>query len=219
VSAEAWPPLPLADWKDTYHALHMWTQMVGKLQLALTPLTNHWWNVTLHVTAGGLTTLPMPIGPDVSTVAFDFVDHVLRIDTSRGERREIPLAPQPVAQLYERFMAALGELGIPARIWPMPVEVPDRVRFDRDTTGAYDRDAARRCWRILFETDAVLKEFRARFIGKCSPVSFLLGRLRSGGDTLLRAAGAAAAGRGRDDPRGLLPRGEQRGMVAGRRGH
>jgi hypothetical protein len=105
----------------------------------------------------------------------DFVDHVLRIDTSRGERREIPLALQPVAQFYQRFMAALGDLGIPVRIWPMPVEVPDPVRFDRDTAGAYDPDAARRCWRILFETDAVFKEFRARFIGKCSPVHFFWG--------------------------------------------
>jgi hypothetical protein len=175
VSGEAWPPLPLAEWKDTFHALHMRAQMVGKLQLRLTALTNHWWNVTFLVNARGLATQPMPVGNDVCTAAFDFVDHVLRIDTSRGERREIPLAPQPVARFYEKFMAALGELGISARIWPMPVEVPDPVRFDRDTTAAYDPDAARRCWRILYETDAVLREFRARFIGKCSPVHFFWG--------------------------------------------
>src|SRR6185503_536360 len=145
-----WPALPLADWKDTYRTLHMWTQIVGKVQLALTPRTNHWWNVALHVTARGLTTGPMPVGPDVFTVAFDFVDQVVRIDLSRGERCEIPLAPQPVAHFYERFMATLRALGIPARIWPMPVEVPEPVRFDRDTTGAYDGDAAQRCWRILY---------------------------------------------------------------------
>ena len=91
MNEEAWPPLPLADWKETYHSLHMWTQMVGKLQLALTPRTNHWWNVALHMTARGLTTTPMPVGPDVFTVAFDFVDQVLRIEVSRGDRREIPL--------------------------------------------------------------------------------------------------------------------------------
>ena len=99
-----WPALPLADWKDTYRTLHMWTQIVGKVQLALTPRTNHWWNVALHVTARGLTTGPMPVGPDVFTVAFDFVDQVLRIDLSRGERREIPLAPQPVAHFYEQLL-------------------------------------------------------------------------------------------------------------------
>jgi len=171
----AWPPLPLADWKETYRTLHMWTQMVGKLQLALTPRTNHWWNVALHMTARGLTTTPMPVGPDVFTVAFDFVDHVLRIEVSRGDRREIPLAPQPVAHFYERLMANLRALGIEARIWPMPVEVPGPVRFDRDPSGAYDPDSARRCWRILFEADAVMNEFRARFIGKCSPVHFFWG--------------------------------------------
>ena len=172
---DAWPPLPLAEWRATYRTLHMWTQMAGKVQLALTPRINHWWNVTLHVTARGLATMPIPVGPDVFTVAFDFVDQVLRIEVSRGDRREIPLAPQPVARFYERFMAALRALGIEARIWPMPVEVPDPVRFDRDPSGEYDPDAARRCWRILFAVDAVLEEFRARFIGKCSPVHFFWG--------------------------------------------
>src|SRR5438093_7615853 len=172
---DAWPPLPLAEWKPTYRTLHMWTQMAGKVQLALTPRTNHWWNVALHVTARGLATMPIPHGADVFTVTFDFVDQTLRIDLSRGERREIPLAPQPIANFYERFMATLRALGIEARIWPMPVEVPDPVRFDRDSLGDYDGEAARRCWRILFETDAVFKEFRARFIGKCSPVHFFWG--------------------------------------------
>jgi uncharacterized protein DUF5996 len=174
-TGDAWPPLPLAAWKPTYRTLHMWTQMAGKVQLALTPRTNHWWNVALHVTARGLATTPMPHGADVFTVTFDFVDQALRIDLSRGERREIPLAPQPVANFYERFMATLRALGIEVRIWPMPVEVPDPVRFDRDSLGDYDGEAARRCWRILFEADAVFKEFRARFIGKCSPVHFFWG--------------------------------------------
>jgi hypothetical protein len=173
--SEAWPALPLLEWKETYRTLHMWTQMAGKVQLALTPRTNHWWNVVLHVTARGLTTMPIPHGPDVFTVAFDFVDQVLRIDRSDGERREIPLVTQSVARFYERFMTTLRALGIEVRIWPMPFEVPDPVRFTLDTSGAYDADAARRCWRILFEADAVLNEFRARFIGKCSPVHFFWG--------------------------------------------
>jgi hypothetical protein len=173
--SDAWPTLPLAEWKATYRTLHMWTQMAGKVQLALTPRINHWWNVTLHVTARGLATMPIPAGPDVFTMTFDFVDQVLRIDLSSGDRREIPLAAQPIAHFYERFMATLRALGIEARVWPMPVEVPDPVRFDRDPSGEYDADSARRCWRILAEVDAVLKEFRARFIGKCSPVHFFWG--------------------------------------------
>src|SRR5216684_4304218 len=172
---DTWPALPLAEWKDTYRTLHRWTQMVGKVQLALTPRTNHFWNVTLHPSARGLTTMAIPVGTGACTMAFDFVDHVLRIDVGRGDRRLIPLAPQPIAQFYERFVATLRALGIQARIWPMPVEVPDPIRFDRDPSGAYDPDSARRCWRILFEAGAVMNEFRARFIGKCSPVHFFWG--------------------------------------------
>jgi hypothetical protein len=174
-SREAWPPLPLAAWKETYHALHMWTQMAGKVQLALTPLTNHWWNVALHATARGLTTNPIPHARGPFTLEFDLVDHRLRIDLGRGERRDIPLVPQSVARFYEGFVAALRELGIEARIRPTPTEVPDPVRFDRDTAGEYDAEAANRCWRILQQVDAVLREFRAGFIGKCSPVHFFWG--------------------------------------------
>jgi len=172
---DKWPALPLAEWKDTYRTLHRWTQMVGKVQLALTPRTNHFWNVTLHLNARGLTTMAIPVGTGACTIDFDFVDHVLRIDVGHGDRRLIPLAPQPIAQFYERFMATLRALGIQARIWPMPVEVPDPIRFDRDTAGAYDAAAVERFWRILVRVDAILGEFRARFIGKCSPVHFFWG--------------------------------------------
>jgi hypothetical protein len=171
---EPWPQLPLADWKDTYRTLHRWTQMVGKVQLALTPRTNHFWNATLRVSARGLTTLAMPVGTSACTIDFDFIDHLLRIDLA-GERREIPLASQPIARFYERFVAALRALGIRARIWPMPVEVPDPVRFDRDQAGAYDPEAVERFWRILVGVEAVLGEFRARYVGKCSPVHFFWG--------------------------------------------
>jgi len=171
----AWPPLPLAEWKQTYRTLHMWTQMAGKVQLALTPRTNHWWNTALQVTARGLTTTAMPYGTEAATIAFDFIDQVLRIDLSRGDRREIPLIPQSVAVFYERFRAALHELDIDVKIWPMPVELPDPVCFTLDTSGAYDGDAVQRFWRVLYEVNAVLNEFRARYIGKCSPVHFFWG--------------------------------------------
>lgn len=172
---EAWPPLPLADWKGTHHALHMWMQMVGKVQLALTPRTNHWWNAAFLVTAHGLTTPPLLHASGPFTIEFDLVNHVLRIERDRGDEHRIPLAAQTVAQFYQQLRTTLRDLGIDVRIWPMPVEVPDPVRFDQDATGEYDPAAVGRLWRILQQTDAVLKEFRSRFIGKCSPVHFFWG--------------------------------------------
>jgi hypothetical protein len=172
---DAWPALPLSAWKETYRTLHRWTQMAGKLQLALTPRTNHWWNVALHVTARGLATGPIPHARGPFTLEFDLADHVLRLDLAGGERRDLLLAPQSVAAFYEKFVATLRGAGIDTRIWPMPVEVPDPVRFDRDTAGEYDAQAAGRCGRILAQVDAVLREFRAGFIGKCSPVHFFWG--------------------------------------------
>ena len=165
----------LEGWQETYRTLHMWTQMVGKVRLALAPLTNHWWNVTQYVTARGLTTSAIPFGPRSFEIAFDFVDHVLRIETSDGERRELPLVPQSVARFYESFVAALRSLAIDVHIWPVPCEVEEPVRFTRDTRGAYDADAAHRFWRVLAGADAVMHEFRACFIGKCSPVHFFWG--------------------------------------------
>ncbi len=149
--------------------------MVGKIRLAHAPPTNHWWQVTLYLTARGLTTSPIPHGERSFEIAFDFIDHVLWIETGEGARGEIPLVPQSVARFYERFRAALRALELPDRIWPVPSEVAEPVRFDADARGDYDADAAHRCWRVLAGTDAVLKEFRGRFIGKCSPVHFFWG--------------------------------------------
>lgn len=170
-----WPPLPLEEWQETYRTLHMWTQMVGKVRLALAPRVNHWWEVTLVVNARGMTTSVIPYGSRSFEIEFDFVDHLLRIDVSDGAHREIPLVPQSVARFYEGFEAALRALDIRVKIWPVPSEVPDPVRFTLDTRGAYDPEAAHRFWRILAAADAVFKQFRARFIGKCSPVHFFWG--------------------------------------------
>jgi len=170
-----WPPLPLAAWSETYRTLHMWAQMVGKVRLALTPLINHWWNVTLYVNARGLTTAPMAYGARDLEISFDFVDHVLRIDVSSGDRRELALAPLTVAQFYRHLMMALDALGVPVKIWPMPVEIPNPIRFTDDHAGAYDAEYAQRWWRIVSQVHAISQEFRARFIGKCSPVHFFWG--------------------------------------------
>ena len=128
---DAWPALPLAEWNDTRATLHMWTQIVGKLRLALSPHVNHWWEVPLYVSARGLTTSPIPYRFGILEVEFDFIDHALRIVTSRGETKTIPLAPRSVADFYREFMATLASLQVDAKIWPMPVEIPNPIRFDR----------------------------------------------------------------------------------------
>jgi hypothetical protein len=176
MSDEIWPALPYDAWKDTYATLHMWSQVVGKIALAQAPPINHSWGVTLRVTARGLTTLPLPHGTRSFTIAFDLIDHVLQIDTSDGDRRELALAPQTVADFYSDVMATLDAMRLPVKIWPMPVEIPSPIRFDQDTVHhAYDPEAANRFWRVLVQIDRVFNECRCRFVGKCSPVQFFWG--------------------------------------------
>jgi len=173
---EAWPPLPLDEWRDTYATLHMWTQVVGKIRLAQAPLVNHWWNVTLYVTPRGLTTGAIPHGTRTFRIDFDFVDHRLEIATSDGGRLSTALEPRSVADFHCEVMGGLEILGIPVRIWSTPVEIESPIPFERDEEhAAYDPDAANRLWRILVQSDRVMSEFRGRFLGKCSPVHFFWG--------------------------------------------
>ena len=173
---EIFPVLPLDSWKDTLATLHMWTQVVGKVRLRLCPLVNHWWNVPFYVTARGMTTSAMPYDGGIVEVQFDFVDHTLIVETSDGSKRTLALKPQTVAEFYKRFMAALGEIGVDVKIWTTPCELPDPIPFEKDQVHAsYDAEAVHRFWRILVWVDAVLKEFRAGFIGKVSPVHFFWG--------------------------------------------
>jgi hypothetical protein len=172
----AWPALPLKEWEATRATLHMWTQMVGKVKLALCPLVNHWWNVSLHINSCGLTTGPIPYDGRVFEIHFDFVKHVLQIRTSDGRERQIALEPRSVADFYGEFMEALESLGIHVKIWPMPVEVTNPIRFDEDRVHAsYDPEYANRFWRILVSVGSVFDEFRGRFLGKSSPVHFFWG--------------------------------------------
>jgi hypothetical protein len=176
VAGNRWPLLPLQDWQDTYDTLHMWTQMVGKVRLALSPRVNHFWEVTLYVSARGLTTSPIPYERGIFEIEFDFLHHHLAIWTSDGSSKTIPLAPRTVADFYREFTAALESLGIRVKIWPMPVEVPNPIAFDKDITHAsYDREAVSRFWHALILVDTIFKEFRGRFIGKDSPVHFFWG--------------------------------------------
>jgi hypothetical protein len=173
----SWPELKFSEWKDTLATLHMWTQVVGKIRLVQTPLVNHWWNVPLYVSARGLTTSAMPYRDGrVFEIEFDFIDHQLRIECSDGTIKTLALRPQSVADFYAEVFAALRVLGIDLKIWTMPVEVPDPIRFEEDNIHAsYDAEYANRFWRALVKMDEVFKEFRASFIGKVSPVHFFWG--------------------------------------------
>jgi hypothetical protein len=171
-----WPALGLSGWEDTRDTLHMWLQVVGKIRLGLTPLINHWWNVPLYVSARGLTTSLMHADRVGVEIEFDFIDHVLELRTTSGERRHVRLEPQPVAAFYRATMAALDGLGIHVAVFPRPSEVRDAIPFDRDDVHhSYDSEAVHRFWLALVQVDRVLTEFRSRFIGKASPVHLFWG--------------------------------------------
>jgi hypothetical protein len=175
-TAGSWPELPLEAWRETYATLHMWTQIVGKLRLALTPLVNHWWNVPLYVTSRGLGTGAMPCGGRDLEINFDFINHELVFTCSDGGRSVLALRPRSVADFYEQVMKSLAGLGVNVRIWPTPVEVSDPIPFAEDQQHAsYDPEYASRLWQILIRTAQVFGEFRGKFIGKCSPVHFFWG--------------------------------------------
>ena len=174
--AAIWPELPYAAWKDTCATLHLWTQIVGKVRLALTPWLNHSWHVTLYVTARGLSTGPMPADGRELEIEFDFLDHVLWLRTTYGHFRQIMLRPVSVAEFYGEVMHALAALGVAVRINEMPSEIPDAVRFSADRThAAYDADYANRHFRVLLATHRVFSHFRTGFLGKVSPVHFFWG--------------------------------------------
>jgi uncharacterized protein DUF5996 len=172
----SWPPLVYADWQDTCATLQLWTQIVGKIRLALAPPVNHWWHVPLYLTSRGLTTSPMPYHGQTFQIDFDFIDHALRIATSDGRRESLALVPRSVADFYAEIMGRLRTLGLEVRIWTMPVEIADPIRFEQDHIhAAYDPVQANRFWWVLAEVDQVFAAFRGRFLGKSSPVHFFWG--------------------------------------------
>ncbi|MEO5659337.1 MAG: DUF5996 family protein [Polaromonas sp.] len=173
---EPWPELPLSEWQDSYTTLHMWTQIVGKIRLTQTPWVNHSWHVSLYLTSRGLTTSPIPFGNRTCQIDFDFIDHRLLISVSDGGVASMALRPRPVADFYAELMAKLAELGLGVKIHTTPNELVDGIPFEHDYThAAYDAPYVHRLWRVLVQSDRVLKEFRSRFIGKCSPVHFFWG--------------------------------------------
>lgn len=176
MTERTWPDLAYDAWADTCQTLHRWTQVVGKIRLVQSPYVNHTWHCPLYLTARGLTTSPIPHGDRLFSIDFDFVSHRLVIQPADDEPRILPLEPMSVATFYARVMESLDGLGLPVSIYTTPNEIPDAEPLDRDQThAAYDAAAAERFWRALLQMDRVLKRFRSRFIGKCSPVHFFWG--------------------------------------------
>jgi hypothetical protein len=172
----AWPALPFSEWQATAETLQLWTQIVGKVRLTLSPWINHSWHVTFYLTARGLTTSPIPYGLHTFELRFDFIDHHLQILKSDGQQHLIELRPKAVTQFYREVMQGLAELELPVKINLLPNEIPDGIPFDRDETHrSYDPEFANRFWRVLVQADRVFKKFRSRFCGKCSPVHFFWG--------------------------------------------
>ncbi len=173
---EGWPALPYEAWRDTCQTLHMWTQIVGKVRMELSPFLNHWWHVTLYVTPRGLTTSAIPYHGGSFDVTFDFLEHTLFLRTSEGTTKALPLIPRSVASFYREFMDCLFALGIQVTINTLPSEVSDPIRCDLDEVHAsYDPLYAQRFWRILTQTAAVMERYRSPFLGKSSPVHFFWG--------------------------------------------
>lgn len=170
------PSLPYHEWRETRDTLHLWTQIVGKIRLALTPRINHWWNVPLYVSAHGLTTSAITIADRCFEIEFDFLQDVLRVRADDGRERVVELAPRTVADFYAATMAAVNDVGIACRIWTLPCELTNPIPFTHDTVHrSYDRDYVLRFWHCLSRIEAVLTRFRAGFIGKCSPIHLFWG--------------------------------------------
>jgi len=202
-TTEIFPPLVLAEWQETKDTLHLWTQIVGKIRLAQTPLTNHFWNVPLYVSARGLATSAMPYERGVFEIEFDFIEHHLVIKTSEGAAEKIRLEPKSVARFYEEVMTTLATLGINTEIRNLPDEIPGAIPFTEDETHkSYDGEYANRFWQVLIRVDKIFNESRSKFIGKVSPVHFFWGSFdlavtrfngerapeREGADSIMREA-------------------------------
>jgi hypothetical protein len=174
--ADLWPAIPYKESQPTLDTLHMWTQMVGKTRLALSPMENHWWQVPLYVSPHGLNTSSIPYEEIFFDAEFDFLNDRLMLRTSTGLERAVGLYPRTVADFYKEYMSAIESLGIKLKINSMPVEFADPIPFEKDTKHAsYDKAYVTRLWRVLINCDEIFKEFRSDFIGKCSPVNFFWG--------------------------------------------
>lgn len=176
MNSTAWPELPWNSWSDTANTLHMWMQIVGKTRLALTPLQNHWWNVPLYVSARGLSTSAMAYNDDVLDIEFDFLQHELQMRMGSGKNESLALKPRSVAEFYREYLQCLDALGVSVKMWPMPCEIQNPIRFDQDTQhNSYDPEYAHRFWQVLASAEKVFRAWAPGFLGKVSPVHFFWG--------------------------------------------
>jgi hypothetical protein len=174
----AWPELILEEWKETYTTLHLWSQIVGKVKLEFAPFINHWWNVTFLPSASGLTTGIIPYGDRSFEMEFDFISHQLNIKTNEGKRASVPLKSGTIADFYGEIKEKLKSLGIEIHIWPVPVEIDDRLPFDQDyRSGTYNASYANRFWQVMVQASKAMTAFRSGFTGKASPVHFFWGSM------------------------------------------
>jgi len=213
---EGWPALPYEEWRDTCQTLHLWTQIVGKVRMELSPFLNHWWHVTLYVTPRGLTTSAIPYHGGTFDVTFDFLEHTLFMRTSEGTTKALPLIPRSVAAFYREFMDCLHTLGIQVTINPLPSEVSDPIRCDIDEVHAsYDPLYAQRFWRILTQTATVMQRYRSPFVGKSSPVHFFWGSFDLAVTLFSGRRAPERPGADPHDARSDVPRRDQLWLLAG----
>ncbi len=202
---KSWPELTWSEWQPTAETVHMWTQIVGKTRLALSPLQAHWWNVPLYVSARGLSTSAMPYGRELLEIEFDFVSHDLRFRISSGARLSIPLRAQSVAEFFAEYQRSLAALGVSVHIHPTPVEVKSPIPFAEDREHAsYDPEYVHRFWRVLVQVDEVFQQFSSQIHRQDQSRPFLLGKLRSCGYTLFRTPGAGSRRRRPNHQRSLF---------------
>jgi hypothetical protein len=178
IQENTWTDLPLEQWEETYNALHLWSQIIGKIKLELTPFTNHWWNITFFLSATGLTTGIVPCKNKFFEIDFNFISHQLNIRTDDGKILSIELRSGTVSEFYHEVKEKLNALGIEIHIWTTPVEIDDRLPFDQDyRQRKYDPEYANRFWKCLLQANKIMKIFRSGFTGKASPVHFFWGSM------------------------------------------
>ncbi|MEO7960945.1 MAG: DUF5996 family protein [Ginsengibacter sp.] len=171
-----WPTLEYPDLKDTLATVHLWTQIVGKVRLRKMPWTNHSWHVTLAVSPTGLTSGAIPNGTENFQIDFDFIKHQLIITTSEGGQESFQLTSISVALFYKTLFAKLNLLNIDAYIYASPNEVEVAIPFQQDEIHrTYDPGQIQPLWKALLIVNNIFLQFRARFMGKCSPVHFFWG--------------------------------------------
>jgi hypothetical protein len=171
-----WPELSYDQGKSTYETLHLWTQIIGKIKMTSLPWVNHSWHVTLYITPVGLTTQTLPYKDRNFQIDLDFLNHQLKVITSKGEQRQFDLQGISVADFYLNLMAILKDLNIYISIRTIPSELENPIPFELDFKHAtYDEQQVRALHQAMLRIQDVMMQFRSEFKGKCSPIHLFWG--------------------------------------------